>query len=99
MTWLRLRAEHSAIRNGRLIDLFYDDDSYAFARQDRSETVIIAFNRAAQEKKIILPAGAIGLIDNSKAVGTIGSNEIATIVNGVVTLTLPPKTAGAYVVR
>jgi glycosidase len=96
--WIRLRAEHTAIRNGRLVDLFYDDDSYAFARQDRSETVIIAFNRGAQ-KKITVPAAAIGLRDKSRAVGTIGSNEIATIANGTVTLTLPPKTATAYVVR
>ncbi|MGI8897646.1 MAG: alpha-amylase family glycosyl hydrolase [Pyrinomonadaceae bacterium] len=97
--WLRLRAQRSAIRNGRLIDLFYDDDSYAFARQDRSETLIIAFNRGAHEKKIPVPVGALGLRNKSQAVGTIGSNEIATIVNGIVTLTLPPKTAGAYVVR
>ena len=97
--WIRLRAEHTAIRNGRLIDLFYDDDSYAFARQDQIETVIIAFNRGAQERKITVPVGAIGLRDNSQAVGTIGSNEIATIAKGTVTLTLPPKTATAYVVR
>lgn len=97
--WLHLRAEHSAIRKGRLIDLFYDDDAYAFARQDSSETVIIAFNRAAQERKITVPVVAIGLRDNSQAVGTIGTNEIASIANGSATLTLPPKTAAAYVVR
>jgi len=34
--WLPLRAKHAAIRNGRLIDLFYDDNSYAFARQVRT---------------------------------------------------------------
>ena len=98
-TWLRLRAEHSAIRNGHLVDLFYDDDSYAFARQDRSETVIIAFNRAAQERKLTMPVGAIGVRDNSAVAGTIGSKETATIADGTVTLTLPPRTAGAYVVR
>lgn len=97
--WIRLRAEHSAIRNGRLIDMFYDDDSYAFARQDKSETVIIAFNRSAQEKKITVPAAAIGLRDNSRAIGTLGTNEIASITNGSATLTLPAKTAVAYAIR
>ncbi|MCM3905916.1 MAG: alpha-amylase family glycosyl hydrolase, partial [Pyrinomonadaceae bacterium] len=97
--WIRLRAEHSAIRNGRLIDLFYDNESYVFARQNRSETVIIGFNRMAQEKQIALPAGAIGLKDNSTVVGTLGSKETASIADGTVTLTLPPKTAAAYLVR
>jgi neopullulanase len=97
--WIRLRAEHSAIRTGRLIDLFYDQDSYVFARQDRRETVIIAFNRATQEKKLALPARAIGLKDGSTLVGTMGSREIATIGEGSVTLTLPSRAAAAYMVR
>ena len=49
--WIRLRRQHSSLRDGRLIDLFYDDDTYAFARQDGSETVIVAINRAAQAKQ------------------------------------------------
>ena len=51
------------------------NDVYVFARQHLNETVIIAINRAAQEKEIAVPAGAIGLRDNSQAVGTIGSNR------------------------
>jgi len=39
-SWIRLRAEHSAIRNGKLIDIFYDDDTYVFARKDEKETVL-----------------------------------------------------------
>jgi len=97
--WLRLRAEHSSLRQGRLIDLFYDNDVYVFARQHVNETVIIAINRGAQEKKIAVPAAAIGLRGNSQAVGTIGSNETATFANETATLTLPPRTASAYVVR
>ena len=95
-TWIRLRSEHSAIRQGRLIDLYYDDDAYVFARQDRNETVIIAINRAEKEKKIMVPAGAIGLRDGaelSSLIGTIGSGRIA---NGQATLTLPARTAVAY---
>jgi len=39
-SWIRLRAEHSAIRNGKLIDISYDDDTYVFARKDEKETVL-----------------------------------------------------------
>src|ERR1700730_5983075 len=38
--WIQLRREHSALRDGRLIDLYYDDDAYAYARVDSKETVI-----------------------------------------------------------
>ena len=65
-TGYELRREHSALRQGRLIDLFYDDDAYVFARQDRSETVIIAINRSKKEKKVTIPAGAIGLKDGAE---------------------------------
>src|SRR6266850_712976 len=54
--WIGLRREHSSIRRGRLIDLYYDEDSYVFARQDQIETVVIAINRSAEQKKVELPA-------------------------------------------
>ena len=52
--WIEVRRGHSAIRDGRLIDLFCDDDVYAFARMDSTETVIIAINR---------PTKVLGLIN------------------------------------
>src|SRR5438105_9378011 len=64
--WIKLRREHSAIRDGRLIDLFYDDDAYAYARVDAKETVIIAINRSAEEKKIRIPAAAINARDGAQ---------------------------------
>jgi glycosidase len=97
--WISLRAEHSAIRNGRLTDLFYDDTSYAFARQDRSETVIIAFNRGAQEKKITVPAGAISVRDGSELVPLLGASGISRVANGNATLLLPSRSAVAFGVR
>ena len=53
---LRLRREHSAIRHGSLTDLFFDEDSYAYARRDASETIVVALNRAAAPKEIVFPA-------------------------------------------
>jgi glycosidase len=62
-SWIRLRREHAAMRSGRLIDLFYDNDTYVFARQLGTETVIVAFNRANQKKRVTIPAGSIRLKD------------------------------------
>jgi glycosidase len=97
--WLRLRREHSAIRGGRLLDLFYDDDAYVFARQDKSETVIIAVNRGDKEKKVTLPVGSIGLRDSDELKSLIGAAAGARIANGQAILTVPEKTAIAYIGR
>lgn len=98
-TWLRFRAEHSAIRSGGLIDLFYDDDSYAFARQDRSETVVIAFNRAPQERKITVPVGAVGVRDGSVLVPLVETSGGSHVANGNASLLLPSRSAIAFGVR
>jgi glycosidase len=97
--WIRMRHEHSSLRQGRLIDLFYDDDSYLFARQDRSETVIVAINRAAQEKQIAVPVSSIGLPNGSVIVPLIGTGGGGRVANGQATLTVAAKTAVAFSVR
>jgi len=96
-TWIRLRAEHSAIRDGRLIDLFYDDDSYVFARRDRNETVIIAINRADKEKKVSVPASAIGLRGGAELSSLIGTATSSRVANGRATLILAKSSASALV--
>jgi len=97
--WIRLRKEQSAIRDGRLIDLFYDEHTYAFARQNRSQTVIVVFNRSPQQKMISLPAGAIDLGDGRRLIPLIGEAKPATIAGGKVAITVRPLTAVAYVVK
>jgi glycosidase len=96
-TWIRLRAEHSAITQGRLIDLFYDDDAYVFARQDKNETVIIAINRADKEKRV--PVGTIGLKDGAGLAALIGAMAGTNVTSGQATLTIPARTAVAYKLR
>ena len=99
-SWIHLRAEHSALRSGKLIDLFYDDDVYVFARQDQNETVIVAFNRVGQEKSVSIPASAIGLRDGIELAALIGPTAAgARVVNGQALLTLPGRTALAYKMR
>jgi glycosidase len=97
--WIRLRREHSAIRQGRLIDLFYDDDTYVFARQDKTETVIIAINRAEKEKKVAVPVGPIGLRDGADLIRLPGTPSGLRIANGQAALTIPAKNAVAFSVR
>jgi glycosidase len=97
--WIHLRKEHSAVRHGRLIDLYYDDNSYAFARQDHSETVIIAINRTTQEKRMTVPSGSIGLRDGAELAPLIGITPSTRLANGQATVTVPARTAVAYEAR
>ena len=83
--WIRLRREHSAIRHGRLIDLIYDDNVYVFARQDATETIIIAFNRQDREQEVTVPFNSI--------VPLIGKIRVSS---GQTTITLPATSAVAF---
>ncbi len=94
--WIRLRRDHSALRTGRQIDLFYDDDAYAFARQNKVETVIVVFNRASVEKDITIPAAAIDIRDGSELIALPGSQNRATVSKGAATFVVPALTAAAY---
>jgi len=96
--WLRLRAEHSALRRGSLIDLFYDDEVYVFARRDQSDTIIIAFNRSEPLKRIVIPAATLGLRDGVELVPLLPAAP-ALVRDGMISLDLPEKTAVAFRVR
>ena len=94
--WIRLRRENAAIRSGRLIDLFYDDNVYVFARQLKNETVIVAINRHHQESRVTVPAGSIGLKDGVTLQPVTRPGSGNRVVNGEATLNLPAQTAVAF---
>ena len=95
-SWIRLRRESAAIKSGRLIDLFYDDEVYIFARQLNDEIVIIAINRENKTKHIAVPAVTVGLKDGTTLKSVIGPKSSSRVVNGDVTLSLPPQMAVAF---
>jgi neopullulanase len=97
--WIKLRRDHSSIRRGQLIDLFYDDDAYAYARQDASETVIVAINRSSSEKKLTVPKGAITIQTGSRLVTLLGARNEQKTISDEFDFTVPPKTAVAFGVR
>jgi hypothetical protein len=79
-----------------LIDLFYDDETYVFARQHASETVIVALNRQNQPRQVSVPAGTIGLRDGVMLKALIGVETRGRVVNGEATIVIPPQTVTAF---
>ncbi|MDT5296653.1 MAG: neopullulanase [Acidobacteriota bacterium] len=96
---LRLRREHTAIRRGSLIDLFFDEDSYAFARRDADETVVIAINRAAAPKEISIPAAYLEARDGARLEPLLAAKDRPAVAEGSLKLTVPARSAVAYKVN
>ena len=80
------------------IDLYYDDELYAYLRQDSHETLVIVINRAA-EKTIMIPAWLIGLREGEMLLPLHNTSRGATARQGGVELTVPAQTAVVYKVR
>jgi len=96
-SWIKLRREQPALRAGKLIDLFVDDETYVFARQLGVETILIAFNRENREKRVTIPVGTIGVKDGVTLMPLIGATDLVVrVVDGQAVLNLPPRTAIAF---
>jgi neopullulanase len=77
-TLLRVRREHSALSSGRLWHLAADDSSYVFLRETEEESVVVAFNGAAQRREMRIPlvdTPAEGMLGVTRLFGE-GSAEI-----------------------
>jgi glycosidase len=92
--WIRLRREQAAMRAGKLIELFVDDESYVFARQLGAETIVVAFNRESKPKQVMIPLGAIGVKDGVMLRALIGDVS-GRVERGEATITLPAQSAVA----
>jgi glycosidase len=90
-SWIRLRRDHAAMRSGKLIDLFVDDETYVFARQLGAETIVVAFNRENKQKQVMIPVATIGVKELRPLIG----DTSARVEKGEATLTLPAHTAVA----
>ena len=97
-TWLRLRREHSALRRGATVDLFYDDAAYVFARRDAAETVVVAFNRSDAPKEVAFPVDYLDARGDSRLFRLdVGRGEVPfSPKGGTFRLSLGPRAAQAY---
>ena len=93
---LRLRREHAALRRGAMLDLHFDEDAYAYARRDASETVVVALNRSAASKELTVPASYLDLRDGARLSPLLGAKDGPTVAAGSLKMTVPAKSAVFY---
>jgi len=63
-----LRAKLEPLRRGRFVDLAVGTNTWAFARESTSGTVIVAINNGAEETELSIPYGSDGLFQNQLGV-------------------------------
>ena len=85
--WIKLRRDHAAMRSGKLIDLFVDDETYVFARQLGGETIVVAFNRENKSKQVVIPM--------EMSLRPLIGDATARVEKGETKLTLPGQSAVA----
>jgi glycosidase len=93
---LRLRREHTALRRGALLDLSFDEDSYAYARRTEDETIVVALNRAAAPKEITFPASYLEARDGAHLEPLLAAKDRPAVAAGTLKLTIPARSAVVY---
>jgi neopullulanase len=93
---LRLRREHPALRRGALLDLSFDEDAYAYARRDASETIVVALNRSAAPKEITFPASYLDARDGATLQPLLVATDRPAAAAGTLKLTVPARSAAVY---
>ena len=83
-------------RVGAQLDLHFDDDTYAYARRDAFETVVVALNRAAAPKELTIPAAYLGLRDGARFEPLLAAKDSPAVAAGSLKLSVPARSAVFY---
>lgn len=100
-TWIEIRRKSDALKRGKTIDLNYNDDIYTFARQSKTETVIVGINRSSETKYIEFKESELNLNNLRATYIPDGAGMTFQVSNysaegGIVKLPVPPKNAVIY---
>jgi glycosidase len=101
---IKIRKESDALKYGKTIDLFYNENIYVFARQFNQQTVIVGINISDkkemlefEDKNLQLPKGDY-LLSPDGVGKNVDAISLAAIVDGKFPLILPAKSAVFYTV-
>lgn len=95
-SWIRLRRDHPALRTGALIDLGFDTETYAFARQQAEETLVVVINRSPKPRPVRIAAEAVGAGSKPSLQPLHSAGRTAWFPNGTAILEAAPRSAAVY---
>lgn len=96
--WIKIRKSRLSVKQGRTIDLFYDDDAYVFAREAKAGSTsawnIFAYNNGTSYKTVsFLTPFARG---RNKLITVADARTTAEWSELQMTFVLPPKSVSAF---
>ncbi len=102
--WIKLRRENVALREGKTVDLFYDNDAYIFARINTSPegmlANIIGFNNSEKERVIEIPKNGIqnflGFLMSDELTSETGKSSNLKAIDGKWKIIVPAKSGVIY---
>ncbi|HUO60245.1 MAG TPA: alpha-amylase family glycosyl hydrolase [Candidatus Acidoferrales bacterium] len=92
---IKLRREHTALRDGRQWDLATGEHTYAFLRDDANEQLIVVFNGDSQAQTVRVAVEDTPLA-GAKRVETVFSTGTGAVASSEVQLQVPPMTVAVY---
>ena len=75
---LQLRRRHSALRIGKLLHVFSDEELYAFVRQTDDERLLVVFNNGGKSRTITIPEADTPLADTLRTTILFGTGTAQT---------------------
>jgi len=93
---LHLRAATPALREGTLVDLLVDDDSYAFARVTNLSRAVVVFNGAGASAKLHVPLEASGIPNGTRLENLLRTTPAVEVRQGALEVELRPHSAAIY---
>jgi neopullulanase len=73
---LRLRAQHPALRRGKLSSLASDDTTYIFLRESDEERLLVAFHAGGKAQDLSLSLTGTGAQDAANALAIFGDGQV-----------------------
>jgi neopullulanase len=92
---LQLRRRHSALRTGKLLHAFSDEELYAFVRQTDEERLLVVFNNGGKSRTITVPEADTPLADTLRTTILYGTGTAKTT-GKEMRITSPPQSVSVF---
>ena len=96
-TMAHLHQRLEPLRNGSLINLHVSGQQYVFARKSQPGVVVVAINNDTKRVTMDFDVTPVGLSEGSVMIDRLGVSSNVRITNGMMTMSLPARTAALLV--
>ena len=92
----RIRKELESLRRGAMVELLAETDQYAFARTTAQASVLVVFNRSAENADLHFSLKRSRIPDGASLEDALGAAPATVVQKGSVEIRMPPGSAAVY---